>query len=242
MSASSHTEKATGQGSLPGPATLVVPDTRLVTLLIRQVVAELKPEITAVVKRETEVTREWFLNHGLPKAMRVAQRETCDLLRAYGVLAKKGGHSADVGKCAAPAETGQGREAEISRVATFIAEADKVIQQVINAASESPKLTAACRTASRELNELYDRIAAHMLLTPEEIEDKLAVIDDTLMKAAWEAVDPGEGERRLRTARAELRGYQPRMERAAFEETVRRRATIRLREELGLPRLSLFYL
>lgn len=210
--------------------------------LVRQIVNEIKPEITAAVKRETSGTRDWFLNYALPKATRVAQRETYDLLRAYGVVAQKGGRSADVGKCAAPAETGQGREAEISKVATFIAEASKVVQQVISVASESPKLDAACQTADRELNGLYDKIVARERLTPEEIEDKLAAIDDTLMKAAWESSDPAECDTMLNSARAELRRYEARMEREVFEETVQRRVTAKLREKFGLPRLSLFYL
>jgi hypothetical protein len=73
-------------------------DDKAVGSLIRQIIAELKPEISSVVSRETSGTREWFLNYGLPKAMRVAQRETYNLLRAYGVIAKKAAHSADGGR------------------------------------------------------------------------------------------------------------------------------------------------
>lgn len=221
---------------------LAAPDLPFVASLKQQIVNEIKPEIAAAVKRETGGTRDWFLNYALPKATRVAQRETYDLLRAYGVIAKKGSRSADVGKYEAPAETGQGREAEIGKVATFIAEASKVVRQVISAKPESPKFNAACQTADRELCGLYDRIVACEHIAPEEVENKLAAIDDALMKAAWESSDPGECERLLSSARAELRRYEARMEREVFKETVQRRVAARLREKIGLPRLSLFYL
>lgn len=238
-----HREQARFQKNV-GTATAypTAPDSPSVVSLIKQLVNEIKPEITAAVKREASGTRDWFLNYALPKATRVAQRETYDLLRAYGVIAKKGGRSADVGKHEAPAETGQGWEAEMSKVATFIAETSKIVQQVIVAGSGSPKLNAACQTADRELNGLYDKIVAREGLMPEEIEDKLAAIDDTLMKAAWESSDPAECDTMLSSARTELRGYETRMEREVFEETVQRRVTARLREKFGLPRLSLFYL
>ncbi|HEX8500893.1 MAG TPA: hypothetical protein VF659_09905 [Pyrinomonadaceae bacterium] len=52
--------------------------------------AELEPAMQAAARqaaaREHERTREWLESKGLPKAARVAQRETYDVLRKYGVI------------------------------------------------------------------------------------------------------------------------------------------------------------
>jgi hypothetical protein len=58
------------------------------------------PQVKAATSREQERTREWFINHALPKAIRVAQASAYDVLRAHGVIdrarARSGrGHSRD---------------------------------------------------------------------------------------------------------------------------------------------------
>jgi hypothetical protein len=42
--------------------------------------------VRAVTAREHERAREWFINHALPKAIRVAQASAYDVLRAHGVI------------------------------------------------------------------------------------------------------------------------------------------------------------
>jgi hypothetical protein len=68
-----------------------------------EIVERLKAELEPCVKeaaasaasrsatREMERTREWFETKALPKAVRVAQRETYDLLRRHGALEGRGG-------------------------------------------------------------------------------------------------------------------------------------------------------
>src|SRR5581483_1460905 len=189
------------------------PDLRLVTLLIRQIVTELKPEITSAVRRENEGTREWFLNHALPKATRVAQRETYDLLRAHGVITKKSRHSVDVGSNHVSSQTGQGREAETARLAAFLAETSKAIRQAVaTTSSGTTTLHIACRIVDRELGELHDRIISGEQLRPDEIANRLAAAEDAITKALWESTGPADSETMLSSARVELRGYETRME------------------------------
>ncbi|HEX7955895.1 MAG TPA: hypothetical protein VF508_03080 [Pyrinomonadaceae bacterium] len=51
---------------------------------------ELEPAMLAAARQaaagEHERTREWLESKGLPKAARVAQRETYDVLRRYGII------------------------------------------------------------------------------------------------------------------------------------------------------------
>jgi hypothetical protein len=211
-----------------------------VDALILRIVAELRPEISAAVRRESDGTREWLLNHGLPKATRVAQRETYDLLRSYGVIVKKAVHSGDVGRNVAEDNVGR----EMDRLASALARARAEFRRVIAAAAESDKsaLPEACRAADRELCGLHDRIIAGERPTPNEVEGKLEAVEDEVAKALWAATDPADRENMLKNARAELRGYEARMERDVFEETVRKRVTAKLRERFALPRISLFYI
>lgn len=71
------------------PATRV---TNVISLeeVVMRLRAELEPSVQAAARqaaaREHERTREWLESKGLPKAARVAQRETYNVLRKYGVI------------------------------------------------------------------------------------------------------------------------------------------------------------
>jgi hypothetical protein len=58
--------------------------------IVRRLKAELEPTLqqaaSQAARREHERTREWLENRGLPKAARVAQRETYNVLRNHGVI------------------------------------------------------------------------------------------------------------------------------------------------------------
>lgn len=209
------------------------------TVLAQQIITELRTEIATATKRQADNTREWFLNYGLPKATRVAQRETYDLLRSYGVIAKKPQSSGRVGQGCEPPQ--QGREGETT--AAFLAETIERLRQVAAASvvSEETPLRGVCQSAATELSKLHDLIIAGQMLAPEEIETKLRATDEALIRALWEAADPSDRKAMLQSARAELRKYESRMEASVFDDTVWRRAAARLREERRLPHLSLFY-
>ena len=54
--------------------------------LVEHLAREIVPHVQAAAAREHERTREWFITHALPKAIRVSQRSAYDVLRAYGVV------------------------------------------------------------------------------------------------------------------------------------------------------------
>jgi len=97
------------------------------------------------------------------------------------------------------------------------------------------------RTASR-LDELAADFARTARPNAEQLENSLTDLEQLLDRAIL-AVLPAE---HLATKRAEtaeqLRAYRIRMERATYEQTLENLLAKRLREECGVPRLSLFYL
>lgn len=56
-------------------------------LLVAQLAREIVPQVKAAAAAEHERTREWFITHALPKAIRVSQRSAYDVLRNYGLVA-----------------------------------------------------------------------------------------------------------------------------------------------------------
>ena len=55
-------------------------------LLVAQLAREIVPQVRAAAAAEHERTREWFITHALPKAIRVSQRSAYDVLRTYGLV------------------------------------------------------------------------------------------------------------------------------------------------------------
>ena len=66
--------------------------------VVEQIVREVIPQVKAVAAREQEHMREWFINHALPKAIRVAQRSAYDVLRAHGVINESRSRSSSSGR------------------------------------------------------------------------------------------------------------------------------------------------
>jgi hypothetical protein len=54
--------------------------------VVERIVREVVPQVKAAAAREQERTREWFITHALPKAIRVAQASAYDVLRSHGVI------------------------------------------------------------------------------------------------------------------------------------------------------------
>jgi hypothetical protein len=65
--------------------------------LIERLAREIVPHVRAATTREHERTREWFITHALPKAIRVSQRSAYDVLRAHGVITESRGGKKSVG-------------------------------------------------------------------------------------------------------------------------------------------------
>lgn len=203
--------------------------------------------IASACRKEAALNREWFEKAGLPKAIRVAQHEAFDVLRSHGVIAKKALNSGDVGRHCLTSEEGREGKNEKIRIAAFLAEAGTLIRQVAanDMASEKPALRGACITAERELGDLRDRITTGDKGLPidlAEVENRLVAAGDRIMEAIWQSTDPGKIETMLKSARAALQGYEATMEPEVYKDTLRRHVIARLREQHGIPRLSLFYL
>ena len=233
--------------------TLTVPTTQFsLNQVVGLVKRELEPAIASACdeaiaiacRKEAALNREWFERAGLPKAIRVAQHEAFNVLRAHGVIAKKAPNSADVGSYRAMVEEGREGKGEENRIATFLAEANASIRQVAanSIASENVALRDACLVADGELGRLHDRLISGEQPDLQEIETKLEEIEGQLAETLWKVTPAADLETMLRSARAELRSYEMRMEREVFEQTVRQRVTANLRELYGIPRVSLFYL
>jgi hypothetical protein len=76
-------------GNVPPPQTALrveVPVEEIVSRLKRELEPALQSAARQAAAREHERTREWLESRGLPKAARVAQRETYNVLRKYGVV------------------------------------------------------------------------------------------------------------------------------------------------------------
>src|SRR5262249_48443958 len=236
----SHPVAATISSAMAVPAN---DDRALIAELTKQLAVDLRPEITAVIRREADETKEWFLNHAVPKATRVAQRETFDLLRSHGVISKKKNDSGNVGR---NTETsGQGREGKCDQneIALFLAETITAIRQSAANAMAAGRLSLhdACLAAGRELGELLDQFVASEQIATDKTESSLTRIEEVLAKAVWDSTNGAERETMLNAARFELQSYALRMERDIFEDAVRRRVVTGLREQYGIPRISLFY-
>jgi hypothetical protein len=86
------------------------------------------------------------------------------------------------------------RAREGERLAATLAQASEELRQAIaaTAVSEDNALAEACRAADRELCGLHDRIISGERLTPDEIENKLAAVEDGVTQALWATADPSD--------------------------------------------------
>jgi hypothetical protein len=219
-------------------------DIALIAKLTKQLAADLYPEITSAIRRQTDETKEWFLNHAVPKATRVAQRETYNLLRAHGVISKKNNSSVSVGRNIETSGKGREGKCDNNEIVSFLAETGAAMRQAAADAIAAGRssLHDACLIAGRELGDLHDQVVANEQVVTNEIENRLIRIEDEIARAIWNATGASECEMLLAAAKLELQSYAMRMEREVFEDAVRRRVVTRLREQYGIPRVSLFYL
>ena len=100
---------------------------------------------------------------------------------------------------------------------------------------------ALARAASR-LSDLEKDFAAAARPDAEQLEGALGDLDNLLDRAVRAELSPAALEARRAEAAAQLEPYRKRMERATYEQTLDSLLAKLLREDCGLPRLSLFYL
>ena len=210
--------------------------------LPQQMTAELRREIATAVQRETAETKTWLDKFGLPKAARVAQRETYDLLRSLGVINNK---TADPGR-AQPDTVGAGQRNTEHREALthFLRECSSALQQaaMVTAVPANDLLRAACCDSATALAELSAELTGNEGLVLDDLETQLQTLETRLQEALWTNTLGADLDQLQRTARTELQRYQSGMGAEIFEATVKRKVLAWLQERHQIPRLSLFYL
>jgi len=104
------------------------------------------------------------------------------------------------------------------------------------------ELSEALARAAARLSELEKDFANAKRPDAEQLEGALGDVENLLERAVRGALQPARVEARRAEAAAQLEPYRKRMERATYEQTLDNLLAKLLREECGLPRLSLFYL
>lgn len=217
--------------------------TAFVNRVMQEITGRLQSQIAGAVKRETDGMKDWLLTHGLPKATRVAQRETFDLLRAQGLIAKNNRASIDVGRNPSPTEQGREGKAERDAIEQFLRESCEALRRAAGreAASESSSLNAIFREAVAGLEQLQASIDCNAAIDPDAIGRKLIEMEHRIGDGLWHSLPKTEQDAMAAMACKELRGYASRMEAAEFQASVDRHIRNAVFLKFQLPRLNLFY-
>ncbi|HEX8130062.1 MAG TPA: hypothetical protein VF527_13245 [Pyrinomonadaceae bacterium] len=112
-------------------------------------------------------------------------------------------------------------------------------QQARDGAGE---LCEALARAAARLSDLEKDFAAAARPDAEQLEGSLGDLENLLDRAVRASLPPAQLEARRAEAAAQLEPYRKRMEHATYEQTLDSLLGKLLREDCGLPRLSLFYL
>lgn len=107
---------------------------------------------------------------------------------------------------------------------------------------DAGELCEALARAAARLSELEKDFATAARPDAEQLEGALNDLENLLDRALRASLAPAALEARRAEAAAQLEPYRKRMERATYEQTLDSLLAKLLREQRGLPRLSLFYL
>lgn len=132
-------------------------------------------------------------------------------------------------------------------ILAHLAEAHATLERLNNSSAATQRqgegeLREALRRASERLAELEKDFREAARPNAEHLENSLTALEGLLDRAVREALRPEELAAKRQQAGEQLRPYRTRMERATYEQTLDNLLAKLLREERGLPRLSLFYL
>ena len=130
-------------------------------------------------------------------------------------------------------------------IAAHLAECRVALESVAAAAygqkGEAQLYEALARVASR-MTELEKDFASAVRPNAEQLESSLTDLENLLDRALRARLRPNELAQKRALAEEQLLAYRSRMERATYEQTLSHLLAKLLREERGIPRLSLFYL
>jgi hypothetical protein len=167
-----------------------------------------------------------------------------------GAAAEGGGGDAEKGGTAADGEGGAAQDCPglpfpRAVIAAHLAESRAALARAQEARREGgveDALSEALGRAAARLEELASDFARAARPDAELLEGSLADLESLLDRALRASLPPEVLEEKRAEAEAQLRKYRGRMERATYEQTLDNLLAKRLREEAGVPRLSLFYL
>jgi len=167
-----------------------------------------------------------------------------------GASATEEGDAATEGRAVAgdkggAADDGRGLPFPRSVIAAHLAESRAALERTRETRSEREGEDALCEALARaaaRLEELAADFERAARPDAELLEASLADLEALLDRALRASLPAGALEERHAEAEAQLRKYRGRMERATYEQTLDNLLAKALREEAGVPRLSLFYL
>lgn len=133
------------------------------------------------------------------------------------------------------------REAITAHLASCREELARAGEKRASAHVDDALMEALARAAAR-LAELEADFTSSARPDAEQLEGALCDLEAMLDRAVRESVAESRVEERRREAEAQLKPYRARMERTVYEQTRENLVAKSLREELSVPRLSLFYL
>ncbi|MBS1807454.1 MAG: hypothetical protein JST84_04605 [Acidobacteria bacterium] len=201
---------------------------------LNQAIKELKCEVSNIVKREIRATQDWFYDKAIPKAIRVAQRETFNLLRNMGVQQSK--QSSDVGKYVAAEEQGNPNEA----LAQTLVELGATMK-TFAASAENTSIQSVLQSVSLELD-ILGRKSYVGEIDFQAIGETLDKLEDSVAAALWDNTETSQKESLLRKGERELQKYQQGMEPSEYRQLVQKHANYALFKHYQIPRFNLFYL
>ena len=106
----------------------------------------------------------------------------------------------------------------------------------------SDELTEALERADSLLQSLETELAMSATLDTRKVEDSLTGLERMLNQALLSSLPSADLEKAKAEIKTQLKSYKRHMEASAYQQTVDNLLLKRLREQLGIPRLSLFYL
>jgi hypothetical protein len=116
------------------------------------------------------------------------------------------------------------------------------VERARGARGDGGELGEALARAAARLEELEKDFAAAARPDAEKLEASLGDLETLLDRAVRSSVEPDRLAARRAEAEAQLKPYRARMKREVYEQTLDNLLGKYLREDCGLPRLSLFYL
>jgi hypothetical protein len=124
----------------------------------------------------------------------------------------------------------------------FLTEQRDVFDQLSSAYASDPALYETFSRVIMRLEQIIEDLAAAKLISSEELEIDLTMIEEVILDGLKETVGPEKLKEIRKEAKQQLKAYRQSMEPEIYERTLDNFVARRLREQHRIPRLSLFYL